>query len=320
MSNGPQNGFDLRSYLRQHLFDARLSAGRATAAYALAVSCWIVFSDRIVALLDIPILHTFKGLAFVALSSTILYGYLRRKVDSQAAIEKTLAAASQSKTRLLASVSHDLRQPLQSLSLFASVLHSDSGLNPGSHLALNRLEQSVDRMGELLDAILDLAKLDVGIVADKQRPVPLDALLRELAHEMAPQADAKGLALKWVRTSAVVESDPVLLLTVLRNLVANAIRYTVHGKVVIGCRRRAGDYEIGIYDTGVGIEEDKLELIFEEFYQVGNPSRDNSLGLGLGLSIVCRLTRLLGHRVSVRSKVGRGSAFSVTVPRSPHPG
>ena len=292
----------------------RLSASKIVAVYAASVACWIVFSDRLVDLLGIPILHTFKGLAFVAFSSIILYAYLRRKIANQTAIEQALKATAESKTRLMTSVSHDLRQPLQSLSLFACVIQNDPNLSPKARLAVERLGQSVQRMGQLLDSVLRLAKIDVGLVSGQKQPVPLNALFADLSQEMAPQADAKGLAMKWVPTSAVVESDPILLLTILRNLTANAIRYTEHGKVLIGCRRKGQEYEISVYDTGLGIDEGKLELVFEEFYQIGNASRDSRLGLGLGLSIVDRLTRLLGHRVVIRSTKGKGSAFCIMAP------
>lgn len=295
----------------------RLSALRIAAVYALCVAAWIIFSDTLVDLIDLPILHTFKGLAFVAVSSTILYAYLRRKMADHAAIEQALEATAESKTRLLSAVSHDLRQPLQSLSLFVSVIQSDANLSPRSRMAADNLGQSVQRMGQLLDSLLRLVEVDIGLLKGRRQAVALNALIAELAQEMTPQAETKGLCLKWAPTSAVVDSDPALLLTVLRNLVANAIRYTETGKVLIGCRNRGRCVEIGVYDTGVGIDADKLKLVFEEFYQVGNQARDSRLGLGLGLSIVDRLSRLLGLQVVVRSKKGKGSAFCVIAPRAP---
>lgn len=291
----------------------RLSAWKITAVYATCVSGWILFSDRLVETLGMPSLHTYKGLAFVAISSAVLYSYLRRKVAQHEAFERTLATAAESKTRLVSAVSHDLRQPLQSLALFAAVVESDAALAPQSRLALGKLRQSVDRMGQLLDAMLDLAKLDAGMVRCERKPVAVADVIAALADEMAPQAQAKGLALRWVRTSMVVNSDPILLLTILRNFVANAIRFTDRGTVLIGCRRHGSECVIGVYDTGMGIDPDKLKLVFEEFYQVGNQSRDSRLGLGLGLSVVDRLSRVLGHRILVRSQQGKGSAFCVIV-------
>lgn len=297
--------------------ERRLSAARITAVYALCVGAWIVFSDRLVDMLGLPILQTFKGLAFVAVSSTILYLYLRRKMADHAAIEQALVAAAESKARLLSAVSHDLRQPLQSLSLFASALQSDPSLGARSRIVADNLGQSVERMGRLLDSVLQLAEIDSGLQKPRMEAVPLGVLFADLVQEMAPQATEKGLTLKWVATSAQVESDPVLLLTVLRNLVANAIRYTDKGRILVGCRHRGEWIEIGVCDTGMGIDQEHQQLIFEEFYQIGNPERDSRRGLGLGLSIVERLSRLLGHRVTVYSVKGKGSAFFVTAPRAP---
>lgn len=296
--------------------ERRLSAARITAVYALCVGLWIVFSDGLVDLLGLPLLHTFKGLAFVAVSSAILYAYLRRKMADHAAIEQALVAAAESRTRLLSAVSHDLRQPLQSLALFTSVLQADSDLGARSRLVAENLGRSVERMGKLLDSVLQLAEIDVGLLKRRMGAVPLNTLFAELVQEMSPQAAEKGLTLKCAPTSVQVESDPVLLLTVLRNLVANAIRYTDKGKILVGCRHRGEWVEIGVYDTGMGIDESQLKLIFEEFYQIGNPERDSRRGLGLGLSIVERLSRLLGHRVTVRSVKGKGSAFCVTAPKA----
>lgn len=297
----------------------RLSAGRITTTYAACVSAWIILSDRLLEATGLQFLQTYKGLAFVAVSSAALYAYLRKKMADQATIERQLQAYAESKTRLLSSVSHDLRQPLQSLSLFASVIAGDATLGPRSRMAIDNLGQSVARMGQLLDAVLKLVEIDVGQVEVRTQPVSLSPLFAELVREMSPQAAAKGLQLKWVATRSVVESDPILLLTVLRNLVANAIRYTESGKILVGCRAGRTEVEIRVYDTGIGITDDKMKLIFEEFYQVGNQERDSRLGLGLGLSIVDRLTRLLGHRITVRSQVGKGSVFCVTASRAAAP-
>ncbi len=238
----------------------------------------------------------------------------QQRLRDEAERGRTLAeSASRSKSRLIAAVSHDLRQPLQSISLFASVVDGDPNVRPQSLVALRHLRISVDRMGQLLDSILDIAKLDVGLVPWRKQRMALAPLLADLAIEMAPQAETKGLALKVAPTSLVVDSDPMLLTRILRNLVTNAIRYTERGKVLIGARRRGEGCVIAVYDTGVGIEPDKLRLIFEEFYQVGNPSRDSRLGLGLGLPIVERLARVLGHRITASSSPGKGSCFSIAM-------
>lgn len=175
----------------------RLSARRIVAVYALSVGAWIVFSDGLVDLIGLPILHTFKGLAFVAVSSAILYAYLRRKMADHAAIELALKSAAESKTRLLSAVSHDLRQPLQSISLFVSVIQNDANLSPKARMAVDNLGQSVQRMGQLLDSLLRLVEVDVGLLEGRKQPVPLNPLIAELVQEMTPQAGAKGLCLKW---------------------------------------------------------------------------------------------------------------------------
>ncbi len=225
-----------------------------------------------------------------------------------------LAEAAETKSRLISAVSHDLRQPLQSLTLFASLIGADPHLSPQSRVALDHLRASVYRMGDLLGSILSLAQIEAGLVPGEKKPVPLAPLLSDLAEEMAPQAHAKNLSLKFVPTSVVVEGDPTLLTTIVRNLVANAIRYTDRGKVLIGVRRQGTECLIAVYDTGAGIDADKLHLIWEEFYQVDNPSRDRSKGLGLGLSIVQRLTSLLDYKVVVKSVRGKGSAFCIVMP------
>lgn len=248
--------------------------------------------------------------AVLAILSVVGWRYwLRGRRHFQA-----LAAAEDSRLRLLAAISHDLRQPLQSMALFSAALEQEVHSVRGDR-AVAFLRNSVARMDELLSAILKLARLDMRpngtlpLVA-----VPLEAVLRGLHEELEPQAAAKGLRLRRVPTSLTVRSDPVMLAALLRNLVSNAIRYTPGGKVLVGVRRRRGGVEICVGDTGIGIADHQQRLIFEEFFQVGNPARDPALGLGLGLSIVQRLARLLECRVGVHSVRGKGSCFSVAVP------
>ena len=227
-----------------------------------------------------------------------------------------LAAANEAKTRLVSAVSHDLRQPLQSLTLFASALDGDPEIKGRSRAALGHLRSSIDRMGHLLESMLQIASIDLGKAVTQKGEVVLQQMFDDLAAEMEPQAAAKGLRLKVVPTSAVILSDPTLLMTIVRNLLTNAIRYTEQGTVLLGCRRRGSEVAIKVCDSGIGISRDKLRAIFEEFYQVGNSERDANLGLGLGLSIVERLARQLGHHITVRSTEGKGSAFAILVPRA----
>lgn len=242
----------------------------------------------------------------------------QKRLENEAIAGRTAAdQASLSKSRLVTAVSHDLRQPLQSLSLFASVIDADPNLSAQSKIALAHLRRSVERMGELLNATLDLAKLDAGLVTFQAQAIDLDPLIEDLVTEVMPQAEAKALKVRGVKNSVRVVSDPVLLMTIMRNLVVNAIRYTETGKVLIGVRHKGERVMVGVYDTGIGIDPSKLRLVFEEFYQVDNPARDSASGLGLGLSIVERLSRLLGHQIVVRSTKGRGSLFGVMVPKAP---
>ncbi len=221
---------------------------------------------------------------------------------------------SRDKSRFLAAVSHDLRQPLHALSLFhASLKASLEQENQKNLLAL--ADQSSRSLGEMLGELLDIARLDAGKIKPDPCRFPLASLLGECAEGMQPLADEQGLKFRLrLPRKGCVKSDPVLLKRILRNLLANAIRYTESGGVLLGTRRRDDDVHIEVYDTGVGIPEESLPHIFDEFYQINNPERDREKGLGLGLSIVRRMADTLGHRIHVRSRPGSGSCFSIIVP------
>lgn len=238
-------------------------------------------------------------------------GALRRAIAA-------LKAADESKSLLLSSVGHDLRQPLQSLSLFTSVI-ADSTLAPSAERAVTMLSLSLSRLGGMLDEIIAIARIDVGAIEENKQPVALAPLFDSLILEMSQAAETKGLRLTRVATRAVTASDPILLSTILRNLLSNAIRYTERGGVVLGCRRRGSSWQIWVADTGIGIPPGQQQRVFEAFYQIGNPERDRTKGLGLGLALVVRLARLLGHQVALRSIPGRGSVFTVTVPVQDQP-
>lgn len=225
----------------------------------------------------------------------------------------SLRAAAATKSRLLTAVGHDLRQPLQSLALFASVLEREVH-TPIAQRAASQLIASVDRMANLLGSIMALADLDAGEIAIQCRQVEVDALLAPLEAEMAGDAASKNISLVRVPTSLRVNTDAGLMTAILRNLVANAIRYTNRGKVLIGARRWRGQVALIVGDTGIGIEPAQQAAIFEEFYQVDNSARDFSAGTGVGLAIVRRLVDVLGHRITLRSTMGRGSLFTVVLP------
>ena len=238
-------------------------------------------------------------------------------VEELRAQKKAAEEANVAKSRFLAVASHDLRQPLHALQLFVQALEDITLPTHAQQLVAN-VRRSVDSMEELFDALLDISRLDAGNVHARLETIPLAELFDRLSFEYAQVARQKGLGLTVMKTSAYVRSDPTLLARIVRNLVANAVRYTERGCVMIGCRRQGERLRIEVWDTGPGIAPDKHAEVFQEFAQLGNPERDRRKGLGLGLAIVDRLARLLGHEVRLRSIVGRGSVFSVTVPRG-HP-
>ena len=227
-----------------------------------------------------------------------------------------LATANQAKTRFLAAASHDLRQPMHALALTVGELREIARAPELAALA-RRIDRSVAALEDLLDALLDISKLDAGAIAAETQTFPLQSVLERLADELGPAAEEKGLRFRVVPTSLWIESDPTLLGRILLNLVANAVRYTREGGVVVGCRRHGGEAEIVVADSGIGIAAADQPRIFEEFYQAGSPQRDRAQGLGLGLAIVDRVARLLGHAITVKSQVGRGSVFGVRVPIVP---
>ncbi|MBU0751287.1 MAG: hybrid sensor histidine kinase/response regulator [Gammaproteobacteria bacterium] len=223
--------------------------------------------------------------------------------------------AVQAKARFLAAASHDLRQPMQALSIFHELLQNElQAAGRGDSALLDNARQSAEAMNALLDALLDISKLDANVVRADRRPIPVQALLDDMAREFMPLAEQKGLRLRVRPCAATIVSDPVLLGQVLRNLLGNAIRYTQEGGVLIGCRRRQGRLVIAVADTGIGIAANQHAAVFAEFFQAGNQARDRKQGLGLGLAIVQRLAHLLDHPLSLRSELGRGSCFAVAVP------
>jgi signal transduction histidine kinase len=217
-------------------------------------------------------------------------------------------AADRAKSRFLAAASHDLRQPLHALGLFAAQLPAHVREGEGAALA-DRVRHSVDALDSLLSALLDVSKLDAGAIEPHPQAVALDALFARLGGDYAPVALERGLKLAIVPTRLVVRSDPVLLERIVRNLVDNALKHTRAGGVVLGARSRGREVAIEVHDSGPGIAPAERTRVFEEFYQIGNPERDRARGLGLGLAIVRRLADLLGHRVEVASVPGRGSTF-----------
>jgi signal transduction histidine kinase/CheY-like chemotaxis protein len=227
----------------------------------------------------------------------------------------TAEAANRGKTQFLAAASHDLRQPLHAMGLFAAAL---SARAHDAHVRnlVGSINASVEALERLFSALMDISKLDAGAVAPKRTPFPLAPVLERLHREFGPLAAAKDLRLAVVPTRAWIDSDPILLERILANLVSNAVRYTMRGGVVVGARPRAGRLVLEVWDSGIGIAAAERERIFEEFYQIGNPGHRGSSGMGLGLAIIRRLSTLLEHPLRIDSEPGKGSRFSVEVPRA----
>jgi signal transduction histidine kinase len=224
--------------------------------------------------------------------------------------------ANLAKSRFLATASHDLRQPLQSLSLLNGTLRR-MVTEPEAADALWQQEQAIGAMSRLLNALLDISKLESGAIKPEATDFPVAELFTELRSEFASLATNKGLKLQVQDECAdCVHSDPSLVQQILSNLVSNAIKYTREGRVRVRCRHEQALVRIDVLDTGIGIPADQIQYIYDEFYQIGVPSSASREGYGLGLSIVRRLVQLLDLKLDVRSELGTGSMFSLLVPAS----
>jgi signal transduction histidine kinase/CheY-like chemotaxis protein len=236
-------------------------------------------------------------------------------IDELARQKDIAEHASRTKTQFLAAASHDLRQPLQALGLFVMSVKLRAR-DPEMQAAVSRIERSMGALEGVLEALLDVSKLDAGVVSPRIEPFPLARVFAAVREQFAATADWNKLRFAVKDTDTWCTSDPYMLERIVANLVSNALRYTKQGSVVVGCRRAGKALRIEVWDTGPGIPADKQAEIFREFVQLDNPERSRDKGLGLGLAIVERLCRLLDHRLALRSTVGRGSVFSVTVPRA----
>lgn len=262
---------------------------------------------------DVALVTAIADAASVALLNVSLYGQLTAKAAEATAKAKEAERANAAKSLFLAAASHNLRQPFQAMRLYQEVLAMQLA-DPMAKATMTKLDQAMKAGEGLLADLLNMSVLDAGIVTPHTEDFAIDDLLMVVANEFAGRADAAGLRLRCVPSSAVVRSDPLLLRRILGNLLDNAVRFTKHGHILLGARRRGEAIRIEVWDTGIGIPEDKHEAIFDEFFQIGNDGRTAQNGLGLGLSIVAKTCRLLGHRVDVRSVPGKGSAFWITVP------
>ena len=255
---------------------------------------------------------------------------IRDRRQAQARIDELIAglraekdraeAADRAKSVFLAAASHDLRQPLHALGLFLTALRSMAH-NPvrATHELADigqRMQSSLDSLGQLLNMLLDVSRLDANAVQIEREPTSLAPMLHDLGQDFSALAHEKKLRLRIAPTRLWVDTDPTVLRRILTNLLSNAVRYTPRGRILLGCRRRGNEVEIQVWDSGIGIAPEQREAIFEEFYQVGQSAAQDheAHGLGLGLSIVQRSARLLHAPLNLRSQPGRGSMFSIRLP------
>jgi signal transduction histidine kinase/CheY-like chemotaxis protein len=241
---------------------------------------------------------------------------VNRTSEQLGRLYQQLELANLAKSRFLAAASHDLRQPLHALNLFLDQRRSETSQVERSRLDA-QIDTAVAAMNELFNSLLDISKLDAGVLAPSISEFPIYHLLKRIETTFVATARESGLRLRVVSSRAWVRSDFILLERILLNLVSNAVRYTERGGVVIGCRHRNGRLRIDVCDSGIGIPEDQRRNIFGEFYQLDSGEKDRRGGLGLGLAIVDRICGLLDHPFELTSSAGRGSCFSVLVPSAP---
>lgn len=255
------------------------------------------------------------GVGFILMVNERTRAELEKLARSLEQTTQELRQQNEAKSKFLAYAGHDIRQPLQTIHLLLAGL-MESGLDARQGQTARSIEAAVHALTELLDALLDLSKLDAGAIKPSLRPLDVDGLLARLVQEFTPQACAQGLRLRLRLPAAetTVLTDAQLLASVLRNLIANAIKYTRAGGVLVSARRVGQGLKVQVWDTGIGIPEAHLAHVFEEYYQVDNPQRDRRRGLGLGLSIVSRISALLDLRLACRSRVGRGTVMEIVLP------
>ena len=217
------------------------------------------------------------------------------------------------KSRFLAAASHDLRQPIHALGLFVGALRAIA-LPPEGLRLVEQIDASTAAMDGLFSSLLDISRLDAGVVEVRRQSFAIQPLVDRICRDYNEEARGKSISLTTSKCSAIVRTDPVLMERILRNLVANAVRYTERGGVLVGSRRRGNTIRVEVWDTGPGIPYAQQEKVFQEYFQLGNHERDRAKGLGLGLAIVRRLTSLLDSELTLRSRSGRGSCFSAAMP------
>jgi signal transduction histidine kinase/CheY-like chemotaxis protein len=285
----------------------------AFAATTFVPTIWILITSGTTTGIALAVLTLVGTLVVTPLICQNIHRVLKRSLRigfENEVLRLEAERANAAKTRFLAAASHDLRQPIHALGLSFATL-ADKVRNAERQALIDQVENSITAVDNMLRALLDISKLDAGVVSPNLEPVPAAPLFRQLHSEFLPMTQQQGNTLIIRPTKDWAQSDPGMLERILRNLLGNALRYTSNGQVLLTARRR-GDYlRFEVHDTGPGIPEDRFDDIFIEFQQLGNPHRDRRQGLGLGLAIVKRLAGLLGHPIGLTSQLGRGSCFWV---------
>lgn len=293
---------------------ARVATDGSADSYRLAGILLLIFS--LSTLLARSYRQALQRVLELKLQADHLLAQLRIEKLAADAARQEAEVANRAKTQFFTAASHDLRQPLHAMGLFAEALRQKNHDVEVAHL-VNSINESVDALEGLFSELLDITRIDSGGIEVHPQHFPLADLYRKLRLHFEPAAFEKGLALRFRGGRHMVHADPLLVERILRNLVSNAIRYTSDGTVLVGCRRRGDLLLLQVWDTGPGISEDQQAHVFEEFYQVPHGPRTEPhqrKGLGLGLAIVKRLADLMGARVGLRSQPGRGTVFSLELP------
>jgi len=243
---------------------------------------------------------------------------LNRQIAATQAAREKAERASLEKSQLLAATSHDLRQPVHAQALYLEILRQDLAGRPEADI-VERICEAGNALSEMLDSLLEISRIEAGGMLPEHVDFPLYPLQVRLEREFMPQAHAQGLRFTMLPTSTWCHSDAWFVERILRNLISNALRYTQRGGVLVCCRRRGDFLLLQVWDSGIGIPLHEQRNIFREFQQLANPERDRRKGLGLGLAIVDRMSRLLGHAVRVASRPGRGSLFELKLPQARPP-
>jgi len=268
-------------------------------------------------LFTIPLILFISIFLFFAIKyHRLMYQSIHRQFENTDLIRrmelknKEVEKANMAKTRFLAAASHDLRQPHQAVGLFIESLACMEH-DPEKQMILEKTQMAYGSMSALLDQLLDISKLDTGVVNPELATIRLQPLLQSVYLEHAAIAEQKGLSLRLRPTPAIVRTDPAMLKRMIGNLLSNAVSYTSEGGVLLGVRRHAGGWRIQVWDTGCGIPSSQIDSVFDEFTQLHNPERDRKKGLGLGLAIVKRMEKIINAPVSVHSRLGSGSLFAI---------